>query len=345
MKKYRLARRAMGVSYLMYCGGIFFEFLSDASESDLLLQKFIVLAVGSIQAFMFTYAMVTLIDIRSLSTHSVKNFALIISTPILVSFLVYANCSELVSTIVFYLYAALYFVQLLLCVRLFMHHHSLYMKLINDYFSNDEYDLLHWVTKSFKSALLVGICALVYALFTTSIVSLLFDVIFLLYYVYFGVRFINYAFSFHYIEEAMDVPDTPYESPVSEVAVPSSTTVASPELSRIYNNVRRVVEGQELYKLQNLTVGDVASLLDENYRTVSKAIRNCCGCNFSNFINGYRVKDAIRLVSENYLDDNTIESLAQSTGFSSRMSLLRAYRKETGVSLIDYVAIKKNGSE
>ena len=67
---------------------------------------------------------------------------------------------------------------------------------MSEYFSDGESHRLLWVKRSFYISLAVGVLALVYALVPMATIGTAFMMIVIVFYMAFGVRFINYALQF-----------------------------------------------------------------------------------------------------------------------------------------------------
>jgi AraC-like DNA-binding protein len=94
-----------------------------------------------------------------------------------------------------------------------------------------------------------------------------------------------------------------------------------------------------IYKNPDLTLELFAKKIDSNPTYVSNAINRCTGKNFKTYLNEYRVKDAIRILSDELAEDISIDELAEGVGFNDRKNFYRVFKKITGLSPTDF---KKN---
>jgi len=201
-------------------------------------------------------------------------------------------------------------------VRLFRRRYRDYERRMADYFSDDERKRLLWVSHSFYAALAIGILALLYALFPTTLTCLIFTLVMAVYYAAFAIRFINYAFMFQQIEVAITNDHSP------------SNIDHTPLMSRL----SALMASERLYAKPDLTIEEVAVQVGESHRTVSAAINSTTGLNYKSWVNTYRVEEAQRLIRDGYLTDHTIDALAEAVGFANRISLYRNFKKHTGQS-------------
>lgn len=103
----------------------------------------------------------------------------------------------------------------------------------------------------------------------------------------------------------------------------------SPE--ELISRLTELMETKRLYLNTGLSILDVARELSTNRTYLSKAINNHLKTNFPGFVNEYRIKEAVGLITSGYANDHTIEALAGSSGFANRNVFNSAFKKYTGV--------------
>ena len=54
--------------------------------------------------------------------------------------------------------------------------------------------------------------------------------------------------------------------------------------------------------------------------------------NFNELINEYRIKEAIKLIEEGYLEKYTGEYLSKAIGFQNKTSFYKAFKSKTGTT-------------
>ncbi len=86
------------------------------------------------------------------------------------------------------------------------------------------------------------------------------------------------------------------------------------------------------YRNSKLTVEDVADALNTNTRYLSQIINEKYQVNFFNFINNYRILEAVELLKSPDADKYTIEGIAQMVGFNSKSSFNTSFKKNTGLT-------------
>ncbi|MDR2085596.1 MAG: AraC family transcriptional regulator [Dysgonamonadaceae bacterium] len=126
-------------------------------------------------------------------------------------------------------------------------------------------------------------------------------------------------------------------------AVPADTekNVAPDAMDRaIMNEIEKLIAG-DLYKDSNLSLDMLAKKMNQNPTYISKAISHCMGKNFKTYINEYRVKEAIRLLSEKDVSNRSIDDIAFASGFNDRKTFHRVFKKTTGLTPSEF---RKNAS-
>jgi AraC-like DNA-binding protein len=58
----------------------------------------------------------------------------------------------------------------------------------------------------------------------------------------------------------------------------------------------------------------------------------CAGGNFNTFINEYRIKEAVRLMSDCISKNMSLEDVASAAGYNDRTTFYRSFKKNTGLS-------------
>jgi AraC-like DNA-binding protein len=77
-------------------------------------------------------------------------------------------------------------------------------------------------------------------------------------------------------------------------------------------------------------VNDLAAALGTNRRTVSDCINSQKGCNFTQFVNIYRVEHAKRVMRQN--PDKKIADIYIESGFANEGSFFRTFKAVTGMT-------------
>ena len=72
----------------------------------------------------------------------------------------------------------------------------------------------------------------------------------------------------------------------------------------------------------------------EGFRSglISKAINSTTGQNFTAFINEYRIKEAVKILSDSNFDYLSTDSLLGEVGFANRFTFSNAFKKIVGIT-------------
>lgn len=327
LKGYRMARRMMGCSYLLFFVALLAEgfLLPSSTHQSGLFQQLIIITIGILQAFFFTFALTTLIDVHFLQKPRLLRETLVVILPCLAAFVAAVIVP---SSFLIPLFLTIFYCAKLVdyAIRFFRRYRD-YENRMSNFYSDDERKRLEWVRNSFFASLTVGVLALLYSFSPTSLpVALLFTLGVAAYYAVFAIRFLNYTFTFQQMETALT--DTP--RPV--------VAAADDQRYELMQRLDRLMTTQQLYLKSDLTIEEVAVKVGESYRTVSTTINNSQGDagNFKSWVNSFRIGEAIRLIRDGYLSQHTTDALAEACGFSNRINFYRVFKKQTGKSPTDF---------
>jgi AraC-like DNA-binding protein/Tfp pilus assembly protein PilF len=91
-------------------------------------------------------------------------------------------------------------------------------------------------------------------------------------------------------------------------------------------------EQEKVYLDSQLNIEALASMMKTNRRYLSQVINEVYRVNFNQFINDFRVKEARRMLLDQEYRHLSIEGIATSVGFNSRVSFINAFKKVTGLT-------------
>lgn len=103
-----------------------------------------------------------------------------------------------------------------------------------------------------------------------------------------------------------------------------------PATIQLTEQLSKIIEEEELFKQPDLRVTDIAARLATNRTYISAIIKSLSGENFSNMINGYRVRYAQKLMKDH--PDMSVTDIAAESGFSSRSAFYRNFKEMIGMS-------------
>lgn len=100
-------------------------------------------------------------------------------------------------------------------------------------------------------------------------------------------------------------------------------------LLKIYRKIEDLMHNDKLHRNKDVSLDMIASCVNSNKSYVSKAINRFGKMSFWNYINMYRIEDAVSILSD--LDQEvSLKILSDRLGFNSTSTFYRAFQKETG---------------
>lgn len=113
--------------------------------------------------------------------------------------------------------------------------------------------------------------------------------------------------------------------------------VASIEISPVtIERIRTTMEQQQLYLKQNLNIEEFARHVGIHYREVSSIINKHFKTNFFEFVNEYRVNKAKQMLLDSQYANMTILDILLESGFNSKSSFHRFFKRYTGMSAANF---------
>lgn len=101
-------------------------------------------------------------------------------------------------------------------------------------------------------------------------------------------------------------------------------------LKELFLRLDGMMKDEELYAKKNINIEDTAKMLGTNRGYISKAVNTFSGMTFNAYINSFRMKAAVDLLSDP--DDGTpIKVIADRLGYNNLTSFYNNFFKETGV--------------
>ena len=101
---------------------------------------------------------------------------------------------------------------------------------------------------------------------------------------------------------------------------------------RLYQQMEDLMCGGA-WKDKELSLEKMTEMLASNRTYVSNVINRMAGASFYDYVNSYRIKEAVRILSDPILSQKiNIKQLSDEIGFSSPSIFYRVFKRETGVS-------------
>ncbi|MFT4822907.1 MAG: AraC-like DNA-binding protein [Halioglobus sp.] len=112
--------------------------------------------------------------------------------------------------------------------------------------------------------------------------------------------------------------------------------LSGPKMEQLKEKIERKMEVDKIYLYPDLTLPDLAEKLECTVNHVSQAINAGFGVSFFDYINEYRVNEAMDLLRDNGIDSRTVLAVALEVGFNSTSTFYVAFKKVTGKTPAEY---------
>jgi|GEM_PF-7122834 len=90
---------------------------------------------------------------------------------------------------------------------------------------------------------------------------------------------------------------------------------------------KTLMNEEELYTIKNFKLQELADRLEINSSYLSQSFSQVMDTSFTDFVNGYRIQKARKLLAQSESRKFTIEAIAHHVGFNSRSAFYRAFAK------------------
>lgn len=121
-----------------------------------------------------------------------------------------------------------------------------------------------------------------------------------------------------------------------ETATPAAGTpaIAEPDIYdlSLMNEIEQLIKEKKRYKDSSLSLEILAKELKVKRNYISSAINRCRQVNFNTYINEYRIKEAVQIISGSRHEKISIKELSFDVGFNDRSVFSRTFKKITGLS-------------
>lgn len=115
------------------------------------------------------------------------------------------------------------------------------------------------------------------------------------------------------------------------------------EIAQAYvRELKELMEKEKPYKDPELTLPQLAKMLNLSTNILSQVINGHCNLNFYNFINIYRAEAVIEMMKDDFYKQRSILDLAYDAGFKSKTTFNTIFKKHTGLTPSEF---RKNLTE
>lgn len=100
----------------------------------------------------------------------------------------------------------------------------------------------------------------------------------------------------------------------------------------ILDSLQKLMEEEKVYLNPLLGIEELARMVGTNKTYLSRVINNSFQQNFPAFVNRYRVRESIRLLSDSGNFSRSIEEIGEMCGYTTRQAFHSAFKKEMGIT-------------
>lgn len=108
------------------------------------------------------------------------------------------------------------------------------------------------------------------------------------------------------------------------------------EISDFIGRINSIMEHEKPFLNPEITLPELASLIHIPSYQLSRVINEKYGCNFFDFINGYRVNEVKNRLNNPAFSNLSLLGIAFDCGFNSKSAFNRIFKKMTGVTPSEY---------
>lgn len=138
--------------------------------------------------------------------------------------------------------------------------------------------------------------------------------------------------------QLMEAEDRLSENGVSDNTVTSDNTSSalSEKNENIFQEACRIMREERLYADSTFTREQLVERLGTNRTYLAQAIQQHTGSNYTQWINSWRIKEAMRILSDKTKFDYPLKQLSADLGFGTVATFYKCFQAETGITPSNY---------
>lgn len=103
-------------------------------------------------------------------------------------------------------------------------------------------------------------------------------------------------------------------------------------MQELYDHACVLMEQSQLYRDAQLNREKLAGMLGTNRTYLSRIIKEIGGMNYLQFVNSYRINEAVRILSDPEQTEYPLKQLWSDLGFNSATTFYKLFQKEVGIT-------------
>jgi len=117
-----------------------------------------------------------------------------------------------------------------------------------------------------------------------------------------------------------------------EIEKYKKSTLTADKAEQYYQKLKKIIDEKKPYLKSDLTMPALAKTVSISVHHLSQLINEKCNLNYFDFINGYRVEEAKKMLSDPGYQNLNIAAVGFNSGFNSLSSFNSAFKKYTGMT-------------
>jgi len=328
LNKYRISLRFLTGAYLLMALLKIYILSFDIKLINIIPIENLILSVS--QALLFSTALITLLNPKFNGFGYLQNKIIVLIVLMLTCFILsfWWENPEISSLdtlkenliqpcVVVRIITLLYYIYLLVVLtKEFQAQEKNYLKEIDNYYADNSTLKLSWVKYCFYAALVIGLIALASFIIISEVFSIYIDIIFTLFYLFFGLFYIQYPRTFEFIEPAF-------------ITIDGQGSELSKNTKRNnWNELKVQIISEKYYLKTGANIADMAQHLKIGRTTLSNMINNEEKMNFNSWVNMMRIEEAKRIFTDN--PDINMAKVAETVGYSELSNFSKQFKICTG---------------
>lgn len=122
------------------------------------------------------------------------------------------------------------------------------------------------------------------------------------------------------------------EDVLVEIVKFDTDSVRDAQECQMLEKLQVLLEQEKVYLDPTLSIQDLAKRLATNRTTLSHVINTHLNQNFASLLNSYRIKEAVRLLSDPQYFQEKMEVVGELCGYNNRQVFHAAFKKEMGIT-------------
>ncbi len=118
---------------------------------------------------------------------------------------------------------------------------------------------------------------------------------------------------------------------------PAEQKITESDLIQVEEKLKVIMETLKPYQIQGYTLHDFSADTGVLPYKLSAFINTRYGINFNDYLNKYRIDMVVDKLKAGENTQKTLEAIAQESGFQSRGTFIRAFKKEYGITPSEYL--------